>query len=600
MGIPDLHPLLIMGIGIVTVLGLIIFLKVNAFIALITAAIVVSLLAPGDIANKIGRVASAFGGSAGSIGIVIAMAAVIGKCMLDSGAADRVVRAFLNALGEKRSPVALMGSGFVLAVPVFFDTVFYLLVPLARSLFRKTKSNYLLYILAISAGGAVTHTLVPPTPGPLLMASNLSIDLGTMILIGALVGLPASIAGLVCSKIMNRVMPIEMRAVGSEPEPEPLDDSELPSLILSLAPVLLPVIMISGNTVATTIADANHVALLQSADDIPDWPAFRQLIRDQAAQGEATPGGRIVQVLGAEGPNQAAREETLALINRPEALSGEDRTQLTDGLNRFILADKYFYNEQAFLGVPLSGDAKSLLGKERLRMKLVDIERLNREVLESTYGDQIADYDWNTPERKLADVTSLLGDANLALLLSAVIAILVLKSQRGLSLTELAKGVETALMSGGVIILITAAGGAFGAMLAVAGVGPAIQSMVTVESGGGASSMYIFLTLGFVVSAVFKVAQGSSTVAMITVSGMLVGIAQPAILGCNPVYLATAIGGGSLVGSWMNDSGFWIFAKMGGLTEVEALKTWTPMLVVLGCVSYAMSLFLATVLPLLP
>ena len=180
------RPLIILAIGIVTVLGLIILLKVNAFIALISAAMVVSLLAPGEAAVKISRVASAFGTATGNIGIVIALAAVIGTCMLDSGAADRVVRAFLNLLGERRAPIALLGSGYVLAIPVFFDTVFYLLVPLARSLHRRTAKQYLKYILAIAAGGAVTHTLVPPTPGPLLMASNLGIDIGWMIMIGAL------------------------------------------------------------------------------------------------------------------------------------------------------------------------------------------------------------------------------------------------------------------------------------------------------------------------------------------------------------------------------------------------------------------------------
>jgi len=141
------YPLLTLVIGITVVLGLIIGFRVNAFIALITAAIVVSLMAPGGPEAKIGRVAAAFGSSAGGIAIVIGLAAVIGKCMLDSGAADRIVRAFSNLLGEKQAPLALMGSGFVLAIPVFFDTVFYLLVPLARSLYRKTKKRYLLYIL---------------------------------------------------------------------------------------------------------------------------------------------------------------------------------------------------------------------------------------------------------------------------------------------------------------------------------------------------------------------------------------------------------------------------------------------------------------------
>ncbi|MCA9268829.1 MAG: gluconate permease, partial [Planctomycetales bacterium] len=94
------------------------------------------------------------------------------------------------------------------------------------------------------------------------------------------------------------------------------------------------------------------------------------------------------------------------------------------------------------------------------------------------------------------------------------------------------------------------------------------------------------------------VAQGSSTVAMITVSAMLAGVASATTLGFHPVYLATAIGGGSLVGSWMNDSGFWIFAKMGGLTEVEALKSWTVLLVVLGSVTFLLTLLLSQVMPL--
>ncbi|MBA7682920.1 High-affinity gluconate transporter [subsurface metagenome] len=174
----NLHPLIILVVGMLTVILMITRLRMNAFIALITSAVVVSLLSPGELAEKISRVATEFGNTAGSIGIVIALAVVIGKCMMDSGAADRIVRGFLSLLGEKRSSTALMASGFVLSVPVFFDTVFYLLVPLARSMHRRTKKHYLKYAMAIAAGGVVTHSLVPPTPGPLIMADNLGIDIG--------------------------------------------------------------------------------------------------------------------------------------------------------------------------------------------------------------------------------------------------------------------------------------------------------------------------------------------------------------------------------------------------------------------------------------
>ncbi len=135
----DVYPLVILGIGIVAVVGMITILRLNAFVSLITSAIIVSMLAPGELATKISRVADAFGGAAGKIGIVIALAVVIGKCMMDSGAADRIVRAFLRLLGENRVSIALMSSGFVLSVPVFFDTVFYLLVPLARSAYKQRR-----------------------------------------------------------------------------------------------------------------------------------------------------------------------------------------------------------------------------------------------------------------------------------------------------------------------------------------------------------------------------------------------------------------------------------------------------------------------------
>jgi GntP family gluconate:H+ symporter len=166
--------------------------------------------------------------------------------------------------------------------------------------------------------------------------------------------------------------------------------------------------------------------------------------------------------------------------------------------------------------------------------------------------------------------------------------------QRKLSRSQMAQVVETSLMSGGVIILITAAGGAFGEMLKEAKVGEAINDLFAGVGQGGMT----MLVLGFGVAAVLKIAQGSSTVAMITGSAMLSGIARPEVLGFHPVYLATAIGGGSLIGSWMNDSGFWIFAKMGGLTEVETLKSWTIMLMVLGFTSLLTTLLLAKLLPL--
>jgi GntP family gluconate:H+ symporter len=96
-----------------------------------------------------------------------------------------------------------------------------------------------------------------------------------------------------------------------------------------------------------------------------------------------------------------------------------------------------------------------------------------------------------------------------------------------------------------------------------------------------------------------KVAQGSSTVAMITTSAMLAAmIGDGAALPFHVVYVATAIGSGALVGSWMNDSGFWVVSRMSGLTEVETLRSWTPLLAVVGVTSMVVTVLMALVLPL--
>ncbi|MDA0285138.1 MAG: SLC13 family permease, partial [Planctomycetota bacterium] len=492
-----LHPLLIMTIGIVLVIALIMKFKVNAFIALISAAIVVSLLACDPVYNDdeivtslrsvtvtsqiddlvdkarvglaqnkmtlaekewvrdvavgkreysqseeelalavlrldktvlpepasfqlsssaISRVTNAFGGACGGIGIVIALAAVIGTCMMDSGAADRIVRAFMKLLGEERAPWALMGSGYVLAVPVFFDTVFYLLVPLARSVYRKTGKSYLKCLLAITAGGAITHTLVPPTPGPLTMATTLGIDLGKMMLVGALVALPAAIAGIWIAGLFDKMFKIEMREVPGHKEPEPFNDDQLPGLFESLLPVVLPVFMIACHTAADSIAKAATGDLAETAKGISHY-------------------------------------------------------------------------------------------------------------------------------------TAVFGNPSFALLVSTILALRTFVRQRKPSKDDVAKLVETSLMSGGIIILITAGGSAFGAMLKAAQVGDAIKDLAESTFGAGSVEGMLMLFLGFGIASVLKFAQGSSTAAMIITSGMMVGMVDGVDLPYDVVYLATAIGAGSLVGS---------------------------------------------------
>jgi GntP family gluconate:H+ symporter len=197
--------------------------------------------------------------------------------------------------------------------------------------------------------------------------------------------------------------------------------------------------------------------------------------------------------------------------------------------------------------------------------------------------------------QQAVQLSAVFGNTNLALLLSAVSAMVFFYQRRQPTFSAISQTVETSLMSAGTIVLIVAAGGAFGEMLKVAGIGEAIQH--SFSSSGKVSGLF-FLLLGYSIAAVIKIAQGSSTVAMITVSGMMAAMIADVSLGYHSVYLATAIGAGSLMGSWMNDSGFWIFTKMGRFTETEGLWTWTLVQAVLSLVNMAVTLLLANVLPL--
>ncbi len=228
-------------------------------------------------------------------------------------------------------------------------------------------------------------------------------------------------------------------------------------------------------------------------------------------------------------------------------------------------------------------DQAKIAGKETTRSDAL------KEIRKQTLAEPGQSTFWITVDR----YAQIFGNPNLALLLSAVIALAVYIKQQSPSADQLVHSVEQSLMSGGVIVLITAAGSAFGAMLKVAQVGDAIKMMF-----GGNTQGLAILFLAFGIAALLKIAQGSSTAAMIITSGMMPGMLAGVELPFDMVYLATAIGAGSLIGSWMNDSGFWVFAKMSGLTEREALSTWTPLLVLLGLTSMAVTVIMAIVLPL--
>ena len=265
---PDYTPFWILAAGVIFVIFSIVKLRLHPFLGLTLGAILVGLLTPqlpeltkangfwSDSAGathfiqSINWAMAGFGTLVGKIGFVIAMAAVIGTCMMESGAADKIVRRLMDSLGEDRAAWAMLISGFVLSIPVFFDTVFFLLIPLARALALRTGKNYTLYVCAVAGAGAITHTIVPPTPGPLIIAENLSQPAGNAIIAGLLAAIIPVALVMWLAKRFNKQLNIPLR----ETKGSSLDelgkvidkkDDELPGFGISILPVILPVVLIS-------------------------------------------------------------------------------------------------------------------------------------------------------------------------------------------------------------------------------------------------------------------------------------------------------------------------------------------------------------------
>ena len=458
-------PLLTFLIGLVAVVTLLVVLDVPAFIGLIIAAFLVgtsnayflSDVAFGEVPTA---VATAFGENMTGVGIPILMAAVIGKAMTDSGAANRVVRTFQSFVSDRNADLSLWVSSSILAVPVFFDNVFFLMAPLARAMRARIGDNYALYLVVVGGGGVATHAFVPPTPGPLAVAQRIVPEqsiLGTTILVGLAVAIPAALtSGVLFGRFINRRVDIPLRdSMGSTPEElrqQAEQSSEnLPSFAESILPVVVAVALIAASTAVNTFESS--------------YPALASF--------------------------------------RP--------------------------------------------------------------------------------------YTDFVGNVNLSLTLAAVIAALTYLRMNDISRSVWEDELTDALRNGGNIAAITAAGGAFGAMLAASNIGSLVAS--TLEDLGIG-----LLITAWLIAAIVRIAQGSTTVAMLTTGGIMAPLTPQ--LGVHPAYLVMAIGSGAVIFSWYNDSGFWVVKEIGGLTQAETLKTWTALTTVLSITGIVMVVVYSKLIPL--
>ncbi len=245
--------ILALVLGIATVVFLILKTKVQAFPALIVAAMVVGVVAGVPFDKLMQTIAGGFGSTLGSIGIVIGFGVMMGKVLEVTGAAKRMALTILKAFGLERADWVLAASGFLVSIPVFCDSGFVILSELSKEFSRVTKKSMVLLGCALGMGLYLTHHLVPPTPGPLAVAGTLKVDIGMMVLAGTAVGLVMLVVMVPVVRFIAARNPVVYPDgmpdnLKNQINLEAFDESKLPGTLISFAPIVVPVLLILMKT----------------------------------------------------------------------------------------------------------------------------------------------------------------------------------------------------------------------------------------------------------------------------------------------------------------------------------------------------------------
>ncbi|WP_455331637.1 GntT/GntP/DsdX family permease [Exiguobacterium profundum] len=243
--------------GIFLLLFLVIRTKLHAFVSLLLVSLIVGVAAGMPLGDVIASIQNGMGGTLGFVAVVVGLGAMFGKMLEVSGGAERLAQTLVSKFGEDKAQWALGITGFIVAVPVFFDVGFIILVPIVYGLAKKTGRSLLYYGIPLLAGLAVTHSFIPPTPGPIAVANLIGADLGWVILFGVLAGIPAMIlAGPVFGKYIAKKIQV---TIPDYMEFEEIDTSkELPSFKMILSLILIPLVLILANTLSAVLLDEGN------------------------------------------------------------------------------------------------------------------------------------------------------------------------------------------------------------------------------------------------------------------------------------------------------------------------------------------------------
>jgi GntP family gluconate:H+ symporter len=439
-------------LGIATVVVLIVWAKLHPFLALILGAAVmgaVAAVAPLDIVNSF---TVGFGNTVGSVGLLIALGAMVGKILADSGGSDTIVDTIIGRVGRNGLPWAMALIAAILGLPLFFEVGVVLLVPVVLLVARKMDIPIMRVGIPALAGLSILHGLVPPHPGPLVAIDNLGADLGLTLLFGLIVAIPTLvICGPLLARFVEQWVPVH----------------------------------------ATALA-----------------------------------GGGV----GAAGASASERDGD-------RVAAEEARTPVAEGVTR-----------------------RPGFGPAVLCITLPVLLMLVRAIAELTIDDE---------ESSLLKTLVFIGTPSVALLAAVLVSMWFLGFNTGMNRKQVESSLGSGLPGIASILLIVAAGGGFKAVLVDAGVGDVIGDWA---KDAGIS----VILLGWLVAVGVRLATGSATVATITASGIVSGVAG-SLDSPELALLVLAIGCGSVFFSHVNDAGFWLVKEYFGLTIGQTIKSWSVM-----------------------
>lgn len=244
MGI-DLSIIGAVGLGLFLLIFMILKLRWPAFISLLIATIVVGLFSGLESAAIIDTVQKGMGSTLGFVATVVGLGALFGGILELSGGATAIAKKLVSSFGKERTSLSLGLTGFLIAIPVFFDVAFIILAPVIYAIQRKTKKSLLLYAIPLLAGLAITHAFIPPTPGPIAVAQILGADLGWVMMVGMVAGFPAMvISGLWFGKYVGEKIHIEAPL-----EVDPIENHRaLPNFGIVFGIIALPICLIVMST----------------------------------------------------------------------------------------------------------------------------------------------------------------------------------------------------------------------------------------------------------------------------------------------------------------------------------------------------------------